>query len=36
LLQNIHVYFTHSTKKHLEFNKLIEWYKQKGFKCSVM
>jgi hypothetical protein len=24
LLQNIHVYFTHSTKQHLEFNKLIE------------
>jgi hypothetical protein len=36
LLQNIHIYFTHSTKQHLEFNKLVEWYKQKGFKCFVM
>jgi hypothetical protein len=24
LLQIIHIYFTHSTKQHLEFNKLVE------------
>jgi hypothetical protein len=24
LLQSIHIYFTHSTKQHLEFNKLVE------------